>query len=85
MTGLLLDVLVLPDEIFAPDPPTSRRTDWAVPFRLAGLDPAAFRDAEPVWAPFVPADERRAWTGRIGSAEIRVEGAAWRGRSTGSP
>ncbi|HEX4826233.1 MAG TPA: serine/threonine-protein kinase [Candidatus Polarisedimenticolaceae bacterium] len=80
MAGNLRDVIVMPDETISPETPALGSVDWAVPFRLAGLDLAAFREAEPQWAPFVPADERRAWKGTIGSTEVRIEGAAWRGR-----
>ncbi|HET8946694.1 MAG TPA: protein kinase [Candidatus Polarisedimenticolia bacterium] len=58
--------------------------DWGPVFAAAGLDPAAFRPAEPRWVPSEFADTRQAWEGVTpGAPEIpvRVEGASYRGRA----
>jgi hypothetical protein len=63
----------------APAPPV----DWRVLFDAAGLDMAAFRPAEPTWAPPMPGDTRVAWVEtapvRAGAAG-RIEAVAWRGK-----
>jgi hypothetical protein len=55
--------------------------DWNVLFAAAGLDPAQFQKAEPVWNSLAASDTRMAWTGTWpGTARpLRVEAAAWRG------
>jgi serine/threonine protein kinase len=79
-TGALIGLLVLPDEQIPPTPAAVQPVDWSAAFRLAELDPAAFAEAEPQWAPFIPADERKAWVPKAGDPELRIEGTAWRGR-----
>jgi hypothetical protein len=59
------------------------RFDWSLLFAEAGLDPAAFRQVEPVWVPPHPFDERAAWEGTYPGqpdTTVRVEAAAFRGR-----
>ena len=56
---------------------------WDVVFRLAGLDPAAFKPAAPEWTPAWAADEQAAWSGVFPERPdlpIRLEAAAFRGR-----
>jgi len=55
--------------------------DWNVLFTAAGLDPAQFQKAEPVWNSLAAFDSHMAWTGVWpGSGRpLRVEAAAWRG------
>jgi serine/threonine-protein kinase len=56
--------------------------DWNVLFASAGLDPALFQKAEPVWNSLASSDTRMAWTGVWpGSARpLRVEAASWHGK-----
>src|SRR5207247_247195 len=79
LSGRLVDMTVLPDELETA-PARSQPVSWDAAFRFAELDRGEFEETEPKWAPFVPFDERRAWTGRVGTTDVRVEGAAWRGR-----
>ena len=56
--------------------------DWRPLFQLAELSETAFAPAAPAWTPRTYADTRAAWVGRIpelGSAEVRLEAAAYRG------
>jgi len=67
-----------PGTAVAPAPP-----DWNVLFASAGLDPARWTLAEPLWTPNSYADARAAWTGtRAGHPDdpLRIEAAAYRGR-----
>jgi serine/threonine-protein kinase len=50
--------------------------DWNRLFQAAGLDPAGFQPAEPLWTPLASWDARAAWT----RGNLRLEAAAWRGR-----
>jgi len=56
--------------------------DWNVLFGAAGLDPAQFQKAEPVWNSLASSDTRMAWTGTWPgtSRPLRVEAASWRGK-----
>jgi serine/threonine-protein kinase len=56
--------------------------DWNLLFRAAGLDPANFQTAEPLWTPLVSWDAHAAWTGVDAptGTKLRLEAAAWRGR-----
>jgi hypothetical protein len=59
--------------------------DWRPLFGLAELPETAFTPATPSWTPPAYADTRAAWVGRIpelGSAEVRLEASAFRGRVT---
>ena len=59
------------------------RFEWSRLFAEAGLDPASFRQVEPVWVPPHPFDERAAWEGTYPGqpdTPLRVEAAAFRGR-----
>jgi serine/threonine-protein kinase len=56
--------------------------DWTAFFAEAGLDPSAFREAEPRWDPPQRTDRRRAWSGTAAAepeTPLRVEAAALRG------
>jgi hypothetical protein len=67
------------DEETAEPPPT----DWTALFGAAGLDPARFEPARPVWVPLGYADARDAWDGVLADrpdVPIHVEAAAYRGR-----
>src|SRR5438445_7505470 len=59
--------------------------DWNALFAAAGLDPAKFQPAEPLWTWLSTSDTRMAWTGKWpGSGrEMRVEAAALRGKPVG--
>jgi len=57
--------------------------NWASFFAAAGLDPQAFFDAPPQLEPWLPFDERWAWTARTTDNPpytLRVEAAACRGK-----
>jgi len=77
--GRLRSFLALPK---ATDKGRAEPMDWAPLFRLADLDTAMFKPAEPVGLPMVSFDQRMEWTGTI-SQQIphvfRVEAAAYRG------
>jgi len=50
--------------------------DWDRVFAIAGLDRTGFQPSDPVWAPPVASDARRAWV----ADDVRLEAAAFRGR-----
>jgi serine/threonine-protein kinase len=57
--------------------------DWAVVFKEAGFDLAAFERVEPQWVPPHAFDEQRAFSGNYPDQKdiaIRVEAAAYRGK-----
>ncbi|MFZ0417160.1 MAG: serine/threonine-protein kinase [Candidatus Sulfotelmatobacter sp.] len=56
--------------------------DWNLLFAAAGLDPAQFQKAEPVWNSLATSDTRMAWTGTWPrtARPLRVEAAAWHGK-----
>jgi serine/threonine-protein kinase len=56
--------------------------DWNLLFSAAGLDPAQFQKAEPLWNSLAASDTRMAWTGTWpGSTRpMRVEAASFRGK-----
>ncbi len=59
--------------------------DWDTLFKAAGLDRAAFTEAEPALLPRTYADDWKSWTGTFPEAPdipIRIEAAAFRGRPT---
>ncbi len=61
----------------------SEPPDWSSLFREAGLDQAAFKQADSKWTPPHAYDVRAAWEGTYpGAAELplRIEAAAYRGR-----
>jgi serine/threonine-protein kinase len=57
--------------------------DWSTLFSAAGLDPAQFHKAEPLWNSLAASDQRAAWTGVWPGTQrpLRVEAAAWRGKA----
>lgn len=63
-------------------PQPAKPADWKPLFSAAGLDPAQFQAAQPIWNSLAASDERVAWTGMWpGTARpLRVEAAAWRGK-----
>jgi hypothetical protein len=70
--------LVEPALAAAPPP-----VDWRTLFEAAGFDMAAFRPADPTWAPPVSGDTRAAWvetTPAPSGATARIEAIAWRGK-----
>jgi Protein kinase domain len=56
--------------------------DWNALFSAAGLDPARFQKAEPIWNSLASSDARMAWTGVWPGTTrpLRVEAAAYHGR-----
>jgi serine/threonine-protein kinase len=62
---------------------TAPPPDWPGLFKVAGLEIAQFKPAEPEWTPPAWSDTRAAWTGvapgRAG-VPLRVEAAAYRGK-----
>ncbi|MGB0009067.1 MAG: hypothetical protein WBP97_18380, partial [Candidatus Sulfotelmatobacter sp.] len=56
--------------------------DWNILFAAAGLDPAQFQRAEPIWNSLAASDTRSAWTGTWPGTTrpLRVEAAAWHGK-----
>jgi hypothetical protein len=57
--------------------------EWGPFFELAEIDPGTVEEADPVWRPRLPADERRAWEGTYqhsDSLPFRVEAGALNGR-----
>lgn len=53
---------------------------WPRLFAAAGLDAAQFKETTPKWTPVFAFDTNVAWEGRRRGEELRVEGAAYRGR-----
>ena len=59
------------------------RPDWGVLISAAGLDPARFKSADPIWTPSTAFDARAAWTGVFedqADLPIRIEAAAYHGK-----
>jgi serine/threonine-protein kinase len=68
---------------FVSDPAPRGEVDWSLPFELAGLDPAAFRQVEPAYQRFADLDSRAAWVGEVpglAGAELRIEAGTQGGR-----
>ena len=83
--GRLTHLAIVPPQHTAGDADSVIAPDWFPLFRAAGLDPAAFTPATPVWTPPHYADARAAWTGRFpedSSFAITVEAASFHGRPT---
>ena len=62
---------------------TAQAPDWSVLFREAGVDPAKWIAAEPIWTPPLYADTRAAWRGVLSEhpdVPMRIEAAAYRGK-----
>ena len=79
--GRLVDLTAVPSQR---NDAASRAADadWPALFRAAGLDPAAWTPAAPLWTPQFFADRQAAWVPRDGStlSPMRVEGASYEGR-----
>src|SRR5262249_6209680 len=54
--------------------------DWSRLLALAGLDPGSLREVEPRWSSMIGSTERKAWEGKIGRFDARIEAEAWNGR-----
>jgi serine/threonine-protein kinase len=84
MRGRLLYFYGVPPQLVGPEErPTPTDFDWSRLFAAAGLDPAAFRRAEPLWVSQHPFDAQAAWEGlhpEQPDVPVRVEAAAFRGR-----
>ena len=80
--GRLVSFEAVPQQVEQAGQPATTPFDWNRLFQAAGLDPAAFQSAEPLWTPLMSWDARAAWTGtdQATSVKLRVEAAAWRGR-----
>ena len=80
--GHLLNFLAIPPEKEENSQP-SRPPNWLPLFTAAGLDPAQFHTAEPVWDSLASADTRAAWDGVWPgtSRALHVEAAARRGKA----
>ncbi len=79
--GRLLDFeAVAPQKSEAPASATA--PDWKQLFAMAGLDPAQFKSAEPLWTPLSATDTRAAWTGVWPGTQspLRVEAASYGGK-----
>jgi tRNA A-37 threonylcarbamoyl transferase component Bud32 len=62
---------------------TTGEFDWAMVFKEAGFDIAAFQSVDPQWAPPAAFDDRRAFSGAYpdnSEVAIRIEAAAYRGK-----
>ncbi len=79
--GRLMYLEAIPPEM-EEQPQQSGPADWKLLFTAAGLDPAQFQSAQPVWISLAASDERKAWTGTWPgtSRPLRVEAAAWHGK-----
>ncbi len=81
--GRLVEFHAVPPQRDRDEKTPASTPDWRPLFQLAELSEAAFAPATPAWTPLSYADTRAAWVGTIpelGSAEIRLEAAAYRGR-----
>jgi protein kinase-like protein/zinc ribbon protein len=80
--GRLVHLEVVPPQKDSPAK-SAITPDWPALFSAAGLDPAAFRSADPEWMPLAWGDSRAAWRGSLpGRADlpVRIEAAAYRGK-----
>jgi hypothetical protein len=76
--GNLLLLERMPEQKLEPDK-GSHTVDWNPLFAAAGLDPAKFQAAEPLWTSLEASDTRMAWTASQ-PRPLRVEAAALRGQ-----
>ncbi len=80
--GRLTQFVVVPPQMDEPAGATSL-PDWAPLFAAAGLAPAQWQAAQPIWTPPVFSDTRAAWTGFLAerpNMPMRIEAAAYRGK-----
>ena len=79
--GRLFGFEAVPLQKLDPAPPAAE-VDWNPLFAAAGLDPARFQPAEPLWTFLAASDTRHAWTGLWPGTQLplRVEAASLRGR-----
>ena len=56
--------------------------DWNIPFTAAGLDPAQFQRADPIWNSLAASETRMAWTGTWPGTKrpLRVEAVSMHGK-----
>jgi serine/threonine-protein kinase len=81
-SGRLTSFLAVPPQVEAAARPWPE-PDWAPLFRESGLDPAAFRPADPQWAAPVDSDRKASWEGSHPlqpATNLRIEAAAYHGR-----
>jgi hypothetical protein len=81
--GRLVDFDAVPPQVEDSPARPSPALDWAVVLAAAGVDPARFTPAEPLWIPPTAFDARAAWSGSFAHAPevaMRVEAASWRGK-----
>ena len=82
-SGRLLRFEAVPPPVEPPQKAPVPIVNWQSLFEAGGLDIAAFKPADPMWAPPAWGDARAAWieTAPVGAeAATRIEAAAWRGQ-----
>jgi serine/threonine-protein kinase len=80
--GRLTQLIAIPLQIDEGEGAASA-PDWAPLFSAAGLDPARWTPAQPMWTPPAYGDVRAAWTGSLAERPdipMRIEAAAYRGK-----
>ena len=80
--GRLTQLIAIPLQIDKAEGAASA-PDWAPLFSAAGLDPARWTPAQPMWTPPAYGDSRAAWTGSLVERPyipMRIEAAAYRGK-----
>ena len=82
--GRLVELVSMPPQLDTSEP-GGAAVDWRKLFDAAGLPLSDFTEVAPQWTPRVYADQRIAWEGPMPGAnadvKLRVEAAAYRGRS----
>ena len=80
--GRLTQLIAVPPQVEKPAGAASS-PNWAPLFSAAGLNPANWPPAQPMWTPPVYSDARAAWTGSLAERPdipMRIEAAAYRGK-----
>jgi hypothetical protein len=77
-----LRTLVIGGLQFGTTRPPRAAVSWPQLFAAAGLDPAAFTEVVPRFAPMYAFDSQAAWEGNVGGELIRVEASSYQGWPT---
>ena len=81
-SGHLVEFHAMPPEVDTSSASTNP-PDWNELFAAAGLDPAQFQPATPIWNSLSASDTRAAWIGKWPDSgrPLRIEAASWHGRA----
>src|SRR5262245_9018284 len=69
--GRLVELSVLAPQY--DEAPAGAPTDWSRLLVLADLSPESLREVEPRWSSMIGSTERKAWEGKVGKLDARIE------------